>query len=261
MALQASYGGNAGRARRHVRHASARRVRTPGAIIPAAGGIVRRSQSPGVAEARRSSVAEATTTEHETLQVEQANATDRTPVVFIHGPLAPPQQLGPLGRAVRGGGLRAAGPGLARPSPGAVDQAKKASLRCSPTRPSTAGRRPLRRGDRPARQEARRGGAFVRRPADADPRRARAGVAVRGDQPRPVPRRAAAPDLVAQGCLAQEGAGAGSRPSRAGRASPDHQAEDHLRPAGRDLRDVAGPRSARARGGRPPGRSGAGPPG
>ena len=48
-------------------------------------------------------MAEATTTEHETQQIEQANARDRTPVVFIHGLWLLPSSWDRWARAVRGG--------------------------------------------------------------------------------------------------------------------------------------------------------------
>ena len=88
-------------------------------------------------------------------------------------PLAAAEQLGPLGRGVRGGRLRAA----ARPGwpddPDTVDEAnaQPGGVRAQDGRP---GRRPLRRGDRRARPEAGRDRPLVRRAADADPRRSRA---------------------------------------------------------------------------------------
>jgi len=46
-------------------------------------------------------------------QIKHANATGRTPVVFVHGPLAPAEQLEPLGGAVRPGRLPRGHTGLA----------------------------------------------------------------------------------------------------------------------------------------------------
>jgi hypothetical protein len=46
-------------------------------------------------------------------QIGQANASGLTPVVFIPRAVAASQQLGPLGRSLRPGRLRAREPGLA----------------------------------------------------------------------------------------------------------------------------------------------------
>ena len=54
-----------------------------------------------------------TLTEHEAAQVERANASGATPVVFVHGLWLLPLELGPLGDAVRGGRLRGVDTGLA----------------------------------------------------------------------------------------------------------------------------------------------------
>ena len=63
-----------------------------------------------------SETAPATITEHEAAEVARANATGLQPVVFIHGLWLLPEQLGPLGRRLRGGRLHRADAGLARRS-------------------------------------------------------------------------------------------------------------------------------------------------
>jgi len=62
------------------------------------------------------SVSATSITDHELEQVERANATTATPVVFIHGPVAAAEQLGQLGGLLQPGRLRAADAGLARRS-------------------------------------------------------------------------------------------------------------------------------------------------
>lgn len=53
-------------------------------------------------------------TDYEAEQIEKANATGRTPVVFIHGLWLLPSSLGPLGGSLQGGGLRPPRAHLAR---------------------------------------------------------------------------------------------------------------------------------------------------
>ncbi len=57
-----------------------------------------------------------TMTEHEAAQVERANASHATPIVFVHGLWLLPLELGPLGDAIRGGWLCGVDTGLARRS-------------------------------------------------------------------------------------------------------------------------------------------------
>ena len=88
-----------------------------------------------------------TITEHEADEVSRANATGLQPVVFIHGLWLLPEQLGPLGDALRGGRLHRAHAGLAgRPRDGRGGQRPSRGVREEDRR---AGRRPLR-GDRRA---------------------------------------------------------------------------------------------------------------
>ena len=55
----------------------------------------------------------ASVTDHEAAQIADANASGRTPVVFIHGLWLLAEQLGAVGGDVRAGGLRGPHPGLA----------------------------------------------------------------------------------------------------------------------------------------------------
>ncbi len=126
-------------------------------------------------------------TEHESQQIEQAN-TSGTHARRLHPrPLAAPEQLGSLGDRVRGGGLRAADPGLAgRPRHRRGGERPPRRVRAQDGR---AGRRSLRRGDRQADEEARR--ASGTRSAACWPRSSPAGVS-RRSRSRSILRRSAA---------------------------------------------------------------------
>ena len=76
-----------------------------------------------------------TMTGHDAEQVERANATGRTPVVFVHGLWLLPSSWDRWADAVRGGRLRAAHAGLAR-RPRHRRARPTRTPRCSPTRRS-----------------------------------------------------------------------------------------------------------------------------
>ena len=136
-------------------------------------------------------------TEHETEQVERANATrpdspscssTACGCCRAAGTAGPPSSRRP--------GYTAADTRLARRSRDRRGgQRAPGGLRPQDRRP---GRRPLRRGDRQADEEAGRHRALLRRAADPDPRRARPLGRVGRHRSRAVPRRAAAADLGAQ---------------------------------------------------------------
>ena len=119
-----------------------------------------------------------------------------TPVVFIHGLWLLPSSWDRWATVFEEAGYTALTPGWPD-DPETVEEAN-AHPEVFAHKTVGAGRRPLRRGDRQARQEAGRDRALLRRPADADPRRARPLGGVGGDRPGAVPRRAAAADLGAQ---------------------------------------------------------------
>ena len=134
----------------------------------------------------------ATITQRESEQIERANATGRTPVVFIHGLWLLPSSWDRWAAALRGGRLRAAGAGLARrPRDGRAGARQPRSLRRQGRR---RGRRPLRRGDRQARPQAGGHRPLLRRPDRADPRRAGTLGRNRRGRPRSLQRGAAAAD-------------------------------------------------------------------
>ena len=70
-------------------------------------------------------MAEATATEHETLQVEQANATNRTPVGFIHGLWLLPSSWDRWAALFEEAGYAPLAPGWPDDDPETVDQAKE----------------------------------------------------------------------------------------------------------------------------------------
>ncbi len=128
----------------------------------------------------------------------RAGERDRAAARRVHPrPVAAAEQLGPLGRGVRGGRLHGADAGLAgRSRDRRGGQRPPRGVRRQDRRP---GRRPLRRDHPQARPQAGRHRPLLRRAAHADPRRARARGRVGGDRPGAVPRRAAAADLGAEG--------------------------------------------------------------
>ena len=111
-----------------------------------------------------------TTSATEAEQVERANASGRTPVVFIHGLWLLPSSWDRWATVFEEAGYARAHARLARRSrDGRRGQGASRGLRAQDRRP---GRRPLRRGDRAADEEAGRDRALVRRAAHADRRRA-----------------------------------------------------------------------------------------
>jgi len=71
------------------------------------------SPNSGINTSTGEGVEVSTLSEHKAAQVERANASGATPVVFVHGLWLLPLELGPLGDAVRGGRLRGVDTGLA----------------------------------------------------------------------------------------------------------------------------------------------------
>ena len=114
------------------------------------------------------SVSTSTTTEE---QIERANATGLTPVVFIHGLWLLPSSWDRWAEVFEEAGYTALTPGLAgRPRHGRGGQGPPRGLRPQDRR---SGGRPLRRRDRQAEEEAGRDRALLRRPAHPDRRRTR----------------------------------------------------------------------------------------
>ena len=112
-----------------------------------------------------------TITEHEAEQVERANATGTTPVVFVHGLWLLPSSWDRWAAVFEEAGYAALTPGW--PDDPTPSRRPTPTPRSSRTRPS--GRSPTTSTSHPpARQEAGRHRALLRRAADADPRRPRA---------------------------------------------------------------------------------------
>src|SRR2546425_9888190 len=113
----------------------------------------------------------ATITEHEEQQVDQANATGFTPVVFIHGLWLLPSSWDRWATVFEEAGYTTLTPGWPD-DPETVEEAKaQPEVFAHKTR---TGRRPLRRADTQTDQEAGRHRAFLRRAARPDHRRTRA---------------------------------------------------------------------------------------
>ena len=122
--------------------------------------------------------------------------------------LAAAEQLGQLGRSVRGERLRGCDALLAgRPGNGRGGSRQPRGLR---EEDPEAGCRPHRQGDRPARQEARRDGPFDGRPAHLHDRRPGALSRLGGDRPGAVPRRPAPAALGIE--VGQPGAAESAQP-------------------------------------------------
>ena len=141
-------------------------------------------------------------------EIEQANASGLTAGRVRPRPLAPAQQLGPLGRGFEEAGYSAVAPGWPD-DPETVAEANGAP-EVFARKSHRRHRRPLRGRHPPARPRSRRRRPLLRRPADADPRRPRARRRVGRHRPRAVPRRAAAADLGA--ALGVAGAGQPGQP-------------------------------------------------
>ena len=136
-----------------------------------------------------------TTSPTEADQIEKANASGKTPVVFIHGLWLLPSSWDRWAAVFEEAGYTALTPGWPD-DPETVEEAK--------AHPEVfAGKTVGQVADHYSdvigqlEQEARRDGALVRRPAHADRRRPRALGGLGRDRPRAVPRRAAAADLRA----------------------------------------------------------------
>ena len=137
-----------------------------------------------------------TITEHELQQCEEANATGRPPVVFVHGLWLLPSSWDRWAALFEEDGYVALTPGWPD-DPETVEEAKAhpEGVRRRVDRP---GGRSLR-GDHPrAHQEAGHRRPFLRRAADPDPCRAWPGCCLGGDRPGTVPRRTPAAHLVAE---------------------------------------------------------------
>ena len=111
-------------------------------------------------------------------------------------PLAAAEQLGQLGRDVRGGRLRRDRPGLARRPGDGRGGARQP--RCLRQEDAEDDRRPHRRGDRGARPQASRPRPLDRWPAGPDDRRPRPLGGDGGNRSRPVSRRPTAAALGAE---------------------------------------------------------------
>ena len=131
--------------------------------------------------------------EHEAEQVEHANASGRTPVVFVHGLWLLPSSWDAWAELFEEAGYTAVQPGWPD-DPETVEEAQ--------AHPEVFAGKSI--GDvadhfeaviRNAGEEAGRDRALLRRSADGDPGRTRPRRRVGRDQPGPVPRRAAAADL------------------------------------------------------------------
>ena len=153
------------------------------------------------------------TSEIDLEQIEEANASGRTPVVFVHGLWLLPSSWDRWAHAVRGGRLRAAHARLARrPRDRRGGQAHPEVFADKTRRP---GRRPLRRRHRPARARSRPSiGHSFGGLLDPDPRRPRARGRDGRDRPGAVPRRAAAADLGAAVGVARAGQPGQPQPRR-----------------------------------------------
>ena len=166
-----------------------------------------------------SDTAPATITEHEAAEV-ATRQRDRAAARRLHPrPVAAAEQLGPLGRRLRGGRLHRADAGLARRSRDRRG-GQRATPRCSRARRigevADHFEEVIRGLDRKPAVDR----PLVRRPADPDPRRPRLLRRLRGDRPGAVPRRAPAADLGA------EGGEPGARQPR----QPQPRDPAHLRP-------------------------------
>ena len=129
-------------------------------------------------------------------QIDRANATGLTPVVFIHGLWLLPSSWDRWAAVFDDAGYTALTPGWPD-DPETVEEANAhPEVFANKTVGQVADHYAER--DRQAGQEARADRALVRRTADPDPRRPRPLGGVGGDRPRAVPRRAAAADLGAE---------------------------------------------------------------
>src|SRR5215213_3003237 len=123
----------------------------------------------GLPAAQRKEPTMAEITEREQRQIDQANSSGKTPVVFIHGLGLLPSSWDKWGWSVRGERLHGCNALMAgRPGNGRGSPRQSRGLR---EEDPEAGCRPHRPGDRPARQEARRDGPFDGRPAHLHDRR------------------------------------------------------------------------------------------
>ena len=113
----------------------------------------------------------ATITQRESEQIEQANATGRTPVVFIHGLWLLASSWERWATLFEEAGYAPLAPGW--PDDPETVEAGARQPRGPRRQGRRPGRRPLRRGDRRAEQEAGDRRPLLRRPDRADPRRAR----------------------------------------------------------------------------------------
>ena len=161
---------------------------------------------------------ETTITEHEAGQVERANASGLTPVMFVHGLWLLPSSWDRWAELFEAAGYAAVTPGWPDdPETTRTGQRAPRGVRAQVDRP---GRRPFRRDRRLPGPQAGHHRPFLRRAARTDPRRTRPGRRVGGDRPGAVPRRAAAADLGAE--VSISGAGQPGQPAPRGPA--------HLRP-------------------------------
>ena len=185
--------------------------------------------------------AAATITEHEAAEAKRANATGRTPVVFIHGLWLLPSSWDRWAAVFEEAGYTALTPGW----PDDPETVAEANAHPEVFANKTVGQVAdhYSRSDRTARQEAGRDRAFLRRPAGADRRRPGPCFGVRCDRPGAVPRRAAAAVLGAEVCVAGAREPRESQPRRAShlRAVPLRVRERGHRGRGEGaLRDLRG---------------------
>ena len=139
---------------------------------------------------------EMTITEHELQQCEQANATGRPPVVFMHGLWLLPSSWDRWAALFEEAGYVALTPGW----PDDPETVEEANAHPEVFAGKTIGQVAdhFERHHRHARQEAGDRRPFVRRAAHPDPRRTRPGRGLGRYRPGTVPRRAAAADLGAE---------------------------------------------------------------
>ena len=163
-------------------------------------------------------------TEHEAQQVERANASGKTPVVFVHGLWLLPSSWDRWAALFEEAGYAALTPGWPD-DPETVEEAK--------AHPEVFAHKTIEQvADHycdviaEAGQEAGRDRALLRRPGHPDHRRPRRCRRVGGDRPGAVPRRAAAADIRPQVGLAG--------PRQPGQPQPRGAA--HLRPVPLRLR-------------------------
>ena len=189
-----------------------------------------------------------TVTEHETEQIERANASGRVPVVFVHGLWLLPSSWERWAELFEEAGFTALTPGWPD-DPETVAEAN--------ANPEVFARKGVGQvADhfdgviRSLDAEARRHRPFLRRAARADPCRTRPGDGVGGDRPGAVPWRAAAADLGAPVRAArapQPGQPQPGRPAHL-RAVPLRLRQRGRRGRGEEaLRDVCGARPPASR--------------